>query len=336
MAFIKAMAYCLPESRLTNAELVARFGEKAVQSIIKMAGVKERRVVAEGETASDLACRAAQRLFAEHGVDPKTIDLLIFTSQTGDYQIPATACVLHERLGLGERCACFDMGLGCSAFPFSLSVANGLLATGVASRALLLNADALTQVIHPQDRGLVPLHGDAAVATLMESTPGGGRLAGFYFGTDGSGWKHLVIPVSGARRKRDTESAREVTDDTGSVTTAEHLQMNGPAVFHFSMHKVPEAIKAALAQWHWAIADCQLVLLHQANRTMVDMIYRLLRVPVEKQFHFVEEVGNASGASSPMLLAEAYRQGRIKSGDKIVLAAFGAGLSWSVVGIEWA
>lgn len=335
MAFIKAMAYSLPETRLTNEELYLRFGEKAVRSITKMAGISERRVTAPGETAADLATRAAQQLFAEQHCDPKSIDLLIFTSQTGDYQIPATACVLHERLGLAEQCACFDISLGCSAYPFSLSVANGMLETGAARRALLLNADALTQVIHPKDRALVPLHGDAAVATLLDCTPGGGRLHGFHFGTDGAGWKHLLIPVSGARNRRDADSAKEIVTETGSVTTAEHLQMDGPAIFHFSVYKVPEAINQALAKWKWTVDDCSLVLIHQANKTMVEMIYRALKVAPEKQFNFVELVGNASGASSPMLLAEALRQARIKTGDKIILAAFGAGLSWSVVALEW-
>jgi len=335
MAFIKAMAYSVPETRLTNADLYERFGEKAVNSIAKMSGIQERRVTEPGETAADLAFRAARQLLQEQNCDPQSIDLLVFASQTGDYQIPATACVLHERLGLGEACACFDVGLGCSSFPFSLAVANGMLESGAAQRALLLNADTLTKVIHPKDRALVPLHGDAGVATLLDRSPGGGRLHGFHFGTDGSGWKHLLIPVSGARGKRDAESAKEITDDNGNVSTAEHLHMDGAAVFHFSIYKVPESIRQALAKWKWTVEDCRYVLLHQANKTMVDMIYRSLNVAPEKRFYFMDEVGNASGASSPMLLAEALRQGKLKAGDKLILSAFGAGLSWGTVAMEW-
>ena len=335
MAYIKAMVYSLPEERLTNADLYSRFGEKAVRSISKMSGIIARRVAAPGQTAADLATCAAQQLLAEQDCDPQSIDLLIFTSQTADYQIPATACVLHERLGLRLNCACFDVNQGCSAFPYSLSIANGLLETGAADRALVLNADAITQVLYPQDRALVTLHGDAAVATLLDRSPGGGRLHGFHFGTDGTGWKHIVMPVSGARAKRTADTGREIVTETGSVTTAEHLQMNGPAVFHFTMITVPDAIRFALAKWNWTVEDCQLVLLHQANKTMVDMIYRDLKVPPEKRFYFMEQVGNAAGASSPMLLAEALRQGKVKPGDKLVLSGFGNGLSWSVAAIHW-
>jgi len=335
VAYIKAMAYCLPEGRLTNEDLYLRFGEKAVRSIAKMSGITERRIVSPGETAADLATRAAQQLLTEQHCDPQSIDLLIFTSQTPDYQIPATACVLHERLGLRLNCACFDLNQGCSAFPYSLSVANGLLETGAANRALVLNADAITQVLYPKDRGLVTLHGDAAVATLLDRSAGGGRLHGFHFGTDGTGWKHIVMPVSGARAKRTADTGREIVTETGSVTTAEHLQMNGPAVFHFSMTTVAEAIQFALSKWNWAVEDCRLVLLHQANKTMVDMIYRALIVPPEKRFYFMENIGNAAGASSPLLLCEALRQGKVEPGDRLVLSGFGNGLSWSVAAIEW-
>ncbi len=335
MAYIKAMAYCLPEERLTNDDLYSRFGEKAVRSIAKMSGITERRIASSGQTAADLATLAARQLLTEQDCDPQSIDLLIFTSQTPDFQIPATACVLHERLGLPLNCACFDVNQGCSAFPYSLSIANGLLETGAADRALVLNADAITQVLYPNDRALVTLHGDAAVATLLDRSPGGGRLHGFHFGTDGSGWKHIVMPVSGARAKRTAETGREIVTEAGSVTTAEHLQMNGPAVFHFTLTTVPEAIKFALAKWNWTVEDCQLILLHQANKTMVDMIYRNLNVSPEKRFYFMEHVGNAAGASSPLLLSEALRQGKVKPGDKLVLSGFGNGLSWSVVAIHW-
>ena len=335
MAYIKAMAYSLPETRLTNEDLYPRFGEKAVKSITKMAGITERRVTAPGETALSLATQAALKLFEEHGCDPKSIDLLIFVSQTGDYQVPANACILHERLGLRENCACFDINQGCSAFPYGLSVANSMLETGVASRALLINADVVTQLLYPKDRALVTLHGDAAVATLLDCSAPGGKLCGFHLGTDGTGWRHIQIPCCGADRQRNGVAGEEIVTEAGSVATNKHLQMDGPAVFHFSLYKVPEAIQQALTKWHWTVDDCALVLLHQANKTMVEIIYRALNVPAEKQFYFMEKVGNVAGASSPLLLSQALRQGKIKSGDKLLLAAFGNGLSWGAVAIEW-
>jgi 3-oxoacyl-[acyl-carrier-protein] synthase-3 len=322
---IKAMHYCVPKRRLTNAEL---------KSIVRMAGIRERRVAAPGETASDLAYWAAVRLLHDRDIDPATIDLIIFASQTCDYQLPATACVLHERLKLAERCAAFDINLGCTSFPYSLSVAHGMIAGGVARRALVLNAETLTSVIHPMDRGLVPLHGDGAVVSLIEPTEGPGGIRGFLLGTDGSGHKHLMIPASGARTPRSEDTKREIEDDSGIVRTQEHLHMNGPAIFHFSVYKIPEVIRAALDDFGWTIADVDLVLLHQANKTMVDLIYRSLEVPPEKRFYFMEEIGNTSGPSTPMVLAEAWRQGMVTPGKRILMAAFGVGLSWGVVAWE--
>lgn len=335
-ATITGMHYCLPPRRLTNEELETRFDPKALKSIIKMSGIRERRVTVSGQTALDLGHVAAQRLLEDRGIASSSLDLIVFVSQTGDYQLPASACVLHERLGAATHCAAFDINLGCSAFPYALSVVNGMIVSGQTRRALLVNADALSQVIHPQDRGLVPLHGDGAVATLIEAVEDGSAgLNGFLLGTDGTGYRHLIIPASGARLARSADTKREVRDDSGSVRTDEHLKMNGPAVFHFSVYKVPEVIKAALERFQCRLEDIDLVILHQANRMMLDLIYRSVGVPEEKRFFFMEMVGNMSGASTPMVLAEAIRQGRVRPGSKTLVCSFGVGLSWGVALIEW-
>ena len=334
-AAITAIHYCLPPGRLTNDELAERFGAKQISSIVKMAGISERRIAPPGVTASDLAFVAAQRLLQSRGIAPAEIDLLVFVSQTGDYQIPATACVLHGRLGLGQHCAAFDINLGCSGYPYSLAVVDGLIGSGVAKKALLLNADALTQVIHPRDRGLVPLHGDGAVATLLEPAAPGEGLCGIHLGTDGTGAAHLMIPASGARKPRSEETKREMVDASGSVRTDEHLAMNGPAVFHFSVYKVPEMIRAGLTKFGVGIGEVDLVVLHQANKTMLELIYKSIGVPAEKKFFFMENVGNTSGASTPMALAEAVRQGRVAPGSLTLLASFGVGLYWGMALLRW-
>jgi 3-oxoacyl-[acyl-carrier-protein] synthase-3 len=332
---ITGMNYCLPTKILTNADIEDRFGEKAVASIVKMAGVYERRVVEQGVTASDLGACAAQRFLEARGIDPLDIDLLIFASQTGDYQLPATACVLHQRLGLSQACAAFDINLGCSAFPYAVRVASAMVESAGFRKALLINADAITTLIHPMDRGLVPLHGDAAVVSLIEPCQEGSGILWAELGTDGTGYEHLIIPASGARNARTETTRKEIQDEAGIIRSQEHLYMNGPAVFHFSIHKVPDAIKAGLQKHKMTIDDFDLILLHQANKAMVDMIYKALKVPVGKRFYFIEKVGNASGASSAMLLAEAWRQGLIKPGSKTLLAAFGVGLSWGILAIKW-
>jgi len=333
---ISAVHYCLPSERLTNEDLAKRFGEKTVASISRMSGIVERRVARPGVTAADLAVCAAERLLQEKKIERDKIDLLVFASQTPDYQIPATSCIIHNRLRLRQSCASFDINLGCSAYPYTLAVAHGLLVSGAARTALVLNADTISHVLHPGDRSLVTLHGDAAAATLLESTnePDVG-FVGFHFGTDGAGAKHILIPASGTRSPRGEVDAVETTDDNGNISSPHHLQMNGAAVFHFSLYKVPVVIREALDKYRLRIDDLDLVLLHQANRTMDDMIYKALKVPLEKQFYFIEKVGNAAGASTPMLLAEAWRQGRLRPGSKCLIAAFGNGLSWGITIIQW-
>ena len=332
---ISAIHYCVPRLRLTNEELEERFGQRQVRSIVKMAGIKERRIAAPGQTAADLAYWATRRLVEDRKIDLAEIDLVIFASQTPDYQIPATACVLHGRLGLSDRCAAFDVNLGCTAYPYSLSIAHGLISTGVAKKALVINAETLTKVIHPEDRSLIPLHGDAAVVSLVEACPETSGFRAFLLGTDGTGYEHLIIPASGMRKPRTAESSLPVADESGIVRSQEHLYMNGPAIFHFSIHKIPEVINQALAQFNVGMEDLDLVVLHQANKTMVNQIYRTVGVPEEKQFYFMETVGNVSGPSLPLTLAEAWRQGRVRPRSKTLLVAFGVGLSWGVALHEW-
>jgi 3-oxoacyl-[acyl-carrier-protein] synthase-3 len=202
-------------------------------------------------------------------------------------------------------------------------------------KALVVCADTITSVLHPMDRSLVTLHGDGAAVALLAPCPAGEGLLWFELGTDGSGADKIIIPASGTRTPRSPSTKQEHTTESGIVRTDENLQMDGPAVFHFSLHQVPDAIQAALAKHQMQIEDFDLVLLHQANRTMVDLIYKALKIPVDKRFYFMEKVGNTAGASTPMLLAEAWRQGRIKPGQRTLTASFGNGLSWGIMAVKW-
>tara|TARA_R100000027_G_scaffold38198_1_gene28169 strand:- start:20171 stop:21265 length:1095 start_codon:yes stop_codon:yes gene_type:complete len=332
---IQDMHYCLAPDRLTDAELLRTFDEKQLRSITKMSGIHTRRIVPAGVTASDLAFVAAERLLARGTVNRDEIDLLIFASQTPDHQIPATACDLHGRLDLKPQCAAFDINLGCSAYPYSLAVVHSMLETGLARTALLCNADAVSTLLHPKDRSLVPLHGDGAAVTLLKKTDESAGFDGFLMGTDGKSSREISIPASGMRIPRSPETRKESIDESGGVHTQENLCMNGPAVFHFSLKAIPKAINDYLASHDLTLDDLDLVLLHQANKTMVDLIYRALRIPPEKRFYFMEDIGNLAGASTPILLNEAWRQGRIKAGQRVLLAAFGNGLSWSVTSLVW-
>lgn len=333
---IKSIAYSLPTDVVTEKDLEERFGSKALKSITKMSGIRNRRVVARGQCASDLAYAASMRLIKHSGIDPATIDLLIFASQTPDYRIPATSSVLHGRLNLSEKCCTFDINQACSSFIHSLQVAHSMIVAGTARRALVLNGDAISTIINPMDRGLATLHGDAATATLFEqSDMKTGGLEFVEAGTDGTKYDRLLVPAGGARMPSNSETRVETADDDGCIRNLEQLYMDGPAVFHFAVYKIPDIIKTAMQKMKLTIDDFDLVLLHQANKTMVDLIYRAINAPQEKRFYFLEDVGNSSGASLPTLLAHAWRERVIKPGSRTLLSAFGGGLSWGVASIKW-
>lgn len=333
-ATIKAISYALPTEVLTQSALEERFGVKAVKSITRMSGITERRIVAPGQTAADLSYAAAKRLIDHLKVDPASIDLLTFASQTPDYKIPATSCVLHGRLGLSENCCTFDINQACSSFMHSLRIAHGMLTAGTAKRALVLNGDALTTLINPLDRGLATLHGDGAAAALLEASEDGG-LEFIDIGTDSSKYDRLIVPAGASRCPGSTETKVEAQDEDGCMRSPEQLFMDGPAIFHFAVYKMPDLIRNALKQRNLSIEDFDKVLFHQANKTMLELMYKAIGAGNEKKFYFLEHTGNSSGASLPTLLAEAWRQGEIKPGSRTLLCSFGGGLSWGIASIKW-
>ena len=202
--------------------------------------------------------------------------------------------------------------------------------------ALVLNADALTTLLHPKDRGLVTLHGDAGTATLLEACDAEqGGIEFFEFGTDGSKFDRLLVPAGCARQPSSEQTRVESTDEAGCTRTPEHLYMDGPAVFHFCVYKVTDFLKALLVSRKLNLADFDKVLLHQANKTMIDLVYRGIGAKPEQRFYYLENVGNSSGASLPSVLAEAWRAGAIKPGSRTLVCAFGGGLSWAAASIRW-
>jgi 3-oxoacyl-[acyl-carrier-protein] synthase-3 len=333
---IRAIAHALPSTILSYEQLAERYGEKHVASIYKMSGIRDRRVVAPGQCASDLAAAAARRLFQYKGVDPKSIDALIFASQTPDYRIPATACKLQADLGLPEKCSTFDINQACASFIFGLQIAHSMVVAGTASKVLLLNGDALSTLIHPQDRGLATLHGDAAAATLVEPLDAEyGGLEHIEVCTAGKDFDKLLVPAGGARMPCGPDTRVEETDSSGCTRNKEQIYMDGPVIFHFVLYKIKDFLKAFLQKHSLTINDFDLVLFHQANKTMVDLLYKNLAVPPEKRYYYLEHVGNSSGASLPSLLAQAWREGKVRAGSRTLLCAFGGGLAWGAVSLRW-
>jgi 3-oxoacyl-[acyl-carrier-protein] synthase-3 len=325
----------LGSETLSYEDLEHKFGVEAMQKVLSGAGIRNRRIAPKGVCGSDLAYNATIRLFEKYQVDPRSIDLLIFCTQSPDYWMPTTACVLHDRLHLKKECAAFDINLGCSQYVYALSVAHSMLLSGCATRALVLTGDTMTHSVHPEDRSVVPLMGDAGSATLLGEASDGAGFLGFELGTDGSGYKYLMIPAGGARQPWTAETAIESTDAEGNVRTPSNLYMNGVGIFHFAISTVPRVVQSVLAKYSLRMADVDLFLFHQANKYMIDYLLKKLKIPDEKTHFYIEDVGNTSGSTIPLLLADALRAGKVKPGAIVLAIGFGVGLSWAATVIRW-
>lgn len=333
-SFIKAISYHLPERIYSNEDFFSDFPDALPgrENLLKT-GVHQRHIIAPGETASDIAVKAAEKLFAEHRIDPSEIDFLLFCAQEFDYYTPTTACVIQERLGLPRSCGALDYNLGCSGFVYGLSLAKGLIeATGM-KNVLLLTSSTITRKLHPRDKSSMFVFGDGAAATLISSRDTKG-IGSFVFGTDGKGKNRIILKDGGGRTPLNENSTRDVTDEFGNTTNATTVYMNGTGVFIFALKTVPQLIRDLLAKEKTSLPEVDLFIFHQANLFMLESIRKKLDIPAEKVFNFIENTGNTVSSSVPIALCEALKRGKAKKGDKVVMAGFGVGLSWAATLVE--
>jgi len=332
---IIASSYYVPETRLTQADLALRYGEEAVRKVAQSAGIVERRIAGPGICASDLAVRAAEDLLTHHQVDRGSIDLVIFATQTPDYLLPTTACLIQDRLGLSRNCGAFDINLGCSQYVYSMAVAHSMITAGLVKRALVLTGDTVSKILHPEDRAVVPLFGDAGTATLLEASPRGQGFLRFKMGTDGKGAQYLIWPTSGLRLPRTAESARPTTDKNGNTRRDDDMAMDGAAIFVFTLKTVPNLVEGLMAEEGLTTEQVDLFVFHQASELIVESSARKLKIPREKLHYKLHDIGNSGGSTVGITLTDAWLKGRIRPGMTIVLSAFGVGLSWAGAVIRW-
>jgi 3-oxoacyl-[acyl-carrier-protein] synthase-3 len=331
-AAIRAIEYHLPERILTNRELAEAFPDWTVEKITGKTGIVERRLAAAEECASDLAVAAARKLFASGMCRPESIDFLLLCTQSPDYFLPTTACVLQDRLGLPTSAGALDFNLGCSGFVYGLSLAKGLIETGQAGNVLLLTAETYSKFLHPEDRGVRAIFGDAAAATLVQArddAPAGSLpwIGPFVFGTDGKGMNNLIVAKGGMRQ----ESAAVTTNGS-----ADHLHMNGPEIFTFTLNAVPQAVKNLLERAGKGIDDIDLFVFHQANRFMLDHLRDRLKIPKEKFVVAMSHCGNTVSSTIPIALRDAANQQLLHPGQLVMLVGFGVGYSWGATLIRTA
>lgn len=324
-AYIKDIEYYLPEKVVTNESIVADFPEWSVEKIAAKVGVNKRYVASETETAKDLAVKAAEKLFAKQTVDRQDIDYILFCTQSTDYKLPTSSCIIQNDLGLRRNIGALDFSLGCSGYVYGLSLAKGLIMGGIAKNVLLLTAETYNKYLHPKDKGNRTIFGDAATASVI-SNDGWAEIANFSLGTDGVGAENLIVRTGGARFPQPASDLS--FDDNNNPVSSDYLYMNGSEIFTFTLDNVPSLVTDTLEQNNVQKEDVDLFVYHQANKYMLDFLRKKSKIDKGKFYYALSEFGNTVSNSIPIALAEAVKDGSIHQNMNVLIAGFGVGYSW--------
>ena len=320
---ITGLGAYVPERVVTNDELSTMM-DTSDEWIVERTGIRERRIAAPEEALSDLALPAAREALEEAGVAGSDVDLLIVATVTPDMAFPATAAILADQLGANDAAA-YDLSAGCTGFMYALAQAYGMLAGGLAERALVVGGDVLSKIMDWSDRRTAVLFGDGAGAVVMERVGGGGFL-GFELGADGSGGPQLYLPAGGSRTPASAESVAE---------RLHFVQMNGREVFKFATRVLVSSAEAVLAECGRTVEEVDVYVPHQANVRIIDYATKKLGIPDERVVVDVDRFGNTSSGSIPLALADAKEEGRLEHGRLVLMTGMGAGLTWGSGLIEW-
>ncbi len=317
------LEYYLPKTKLSNLKLAVLFPDWDYKSFEDKVGIKNRYVTTESETALDIAEKASLRLF--QNMDKSQIDFVLLCTQSPDYFLPTSACILQDRLGLNRNCGALDFNLGCSGYVYGLALAKGLLSAKIASKILFVVAETYSKHLHPGDRVSRAIFGDGAAATLVSTDSF--HIGEFELFTEGSGYKELIVKNGGFKHKSivDVESFEY---GTGNITSNNHLYMNGPSIFNFTITNIPKLVLQTAAKNNLELADVDYFIFHQANQFMLEYLRRKIKIDNEKFCIDLADTGNTVSATIPIALKNALTSGRVKKGNKVMLVGFGVGLSW--------
>lgn len=326
---ISGISIAVPKNIKKSMDYAEKYGEESIRKYIEMTGIESVRLADKNQTVSDLAYVAAENLFKQKSVDRNEIGLLVFGAHSSDYRRPATACVLHKRLGLSKNCASFDVSLGCSAFVYTVQIASSMMENSDIDKALVIVGETVSKLANPKDRSVSMLFGDAGCAILLEK--GEGIISGSLY-TDGTGYKAIIAPAGGFRNL--WADKREFDFPDGIKRNLYNVWMDGTSVFSFTISDVPKAIKEYMEKEKTTVDSYDYFIMHQANKYIHKQLSRKLKISLEKMPLSLDRYGNTSAASIPLTLCDAF--GNEKENRKIsfLSCGFGVGLSWGVLATE--
>jgi 3-oxoacyl-[acyl-carrier-protein] synthase-3 len=324
-AEIKSLATYVPPRLLTNADL-ERLVETSDEWILQRTGIRERHIVDPGTATSDLAAEAAQAAIAKAGLTPADIDLIIVGTVTPDMLFPSTACLVQEKIG-APRAWGFDLSAACSAFTYALTVGSQMVAAGASRNALVIGADVMSSIIDYTDRATCILFGDGAGAVVIgRSAEEGYGILDFECEVDGSGGPALCMPAGGSRQPASHETVNQ---------RLHYVKQDGQTVFKFAVRKTGDVCERLLTRNNLTARDIDLFVSHQANRRIILSAAERLGLPQDKVVINIERYGNTTAATIPLALDTAVTDGRLKRGDRLLLASVGAGFTVGAVLVRW-
>lgn len=325
-AYINALSYYLPDRKLSNEEISKMYPEWGIDKIVDKTGIRNRYISEDDEFASDMAIKVSTKLFEEYSISPKSLDFILYCTQSPDYILPTTACILQEKLGLPKNSGALDFNLGCSGYIYGLALAKGLISAGIAKNILFITSETYSKYINKLDKSNRTIFGDGASATII-SNSGFAEILDFSLGTDGSGAENLIIKQGGSRFPKPNT---DIQDNNQS-----HLYMNGPEIFSFTSNSVPALVNTTLQINNLSKEEIDLFIFHQANKFMLEHLRKKIKIEENKFFLHIENCGNTVSSTIPIALKEAINSNSICENQSVLLAGFGVGYSWGGVVLQF-
>ena len=326
MALIKGISSYLPGNKLTNQNLADQFPDFTPDKVYTKLGINERRISVD-ESISDMAIKACENLFETTSLTSENTDFILLCTQSPDYILPTTACVVQTKLGIPTNSGALDFNQGCSGYIYGLALAKGLVESGIAKNLILITSEAYSKHIHPLDKSNKSIFGDGATATWIGSDGSGLKIDEFILGTDGSGLDNLIIKNGGSKSPKKNQPA--TLNSNGGIESDDHLYMNGAEIFNFTLKNIPLLVEKVLSRNKQTLQSIDTFVFHQANAFMLEHLRKKIGIDKSKFVVSMENVGNTVSSTIPLALESLLHKKSL--GNKILLAGFGVGYSWGGV-----